>query len=185
MSTVGIDEVGRGSIAGPVVACAVILPDDFIDDRIIDSKKISELKREKVCEIVLGNALDVGIGVVCNRIIDKINIRKATKQAMHLALGELNAGYCMIIVDAVKLNNIDCEMIHPIKADENYVSVSAASIVAKVYRDSLMKKLHSLYPIYEWNKNKGYGTKKHLAMVEQYGLSLLHRETFIKQKNVV
>lgn len=177
MFVVGIDEVGRGTIAGPVVACAVIMPENFIDERIKDSKKINKNRREELYKYLTNN-FHYGLGVVCNKIIDEINILNATKQAMHLALSKLNHHYDKIIIDAVKLNNIEKPYIYPFKADNDYIQVSAASIIAKVYRDNLMTYLSSIYDKYGWEKNAGYGTKHHIEAIKKYGYSDIHRLSF-------
>jgi ribonuclease HII len=182
MIVVGIDEVGRGCLAGPVVACAIILKPGFNDTNIVDSKKVSEKKRERLSELILSNSSSYGIGIVCSHIVDKINILNATKQAMHLALSRIKNEYEFIKIDAVKLNNLKTDFIHPFKAEDNHIEVAAASIVAKVYRDNLMKKMHLLYPSYNWQKNKGYGTKEHMNAIDKYGITLLHRKSFLKGK---
>lgn len=183
MIKVGIDEVGRGCLAGPVVACAAILPKDFTDTRIIDSKKISEKKRNSLYQFLLDNCIDYAIGVVCSSIVDQTNILRATKQAMHLALSRLTKKYQYITIDAVKLNNLQVPFIHPFKAEDSHVEVAAASIIAKVYRDNLMKKLHFQYPEYNWYKNKGYGTKEHMKAIEEHGITHTHRQSFLKGRS--
>ena len=129
---------------------------------------------------ILENAVSYGIGVVCPIIIDKINILNAVKQAMHLSLSRLTCSYDKLIVDAVALNNLDKEYIHPNKADDTYIQVSAASIVAKVYRDNLMAELAKIYKGYLWEKNAGYGTKDHIAAIKKLGITPVHRKTFVK-----
>lgn len=176
----GVDEVGRGCLAGPVVACAVILPADYVNTEIKDSKKLSAKKREKLYGIIMNDAVAVGIGVVCNSLIDSAGIVPSTKQAMHKAIVELSVQPSQVVIDAVPLNNLNCPHISPFKAEDSYLCVAAASIVAKVYRDALMDTLSPLYPEYGWNSNKGYGSKKHTDAIVQYGATLLHRLTFIK-----
>jgi len=129
----------------------------------------------------MDNLLDYGIGVVCPFLIDKINILRATKQAMHLALSAIKAHYDYIIIDAVHLKNIETPCISPIKGDEKYIEVAAASIIAKVYRDRLLQGLHRMYPMYGWFDNKGYGTKQHIESIKKYGITPIHRKTFVKQ----
>lgn len=180
MNIAGMDEVGRGCLAGPVVAAAVVLPENFYHPGIKDSKKLSPKKRGEMLLIIKQNALSIGIGVVCNSTIDKINILNATKEAMHKALSHLNATYGKLIIDAVKLNNMNVDYIHPNGADSDFIQVSAASIVAKVYRDSLMAYLSNLYPLYGWEKNMGYGTKIHTEAIKKYGATELHRKSFLK-----
>lgn len=180
MMIAGIDEVGRGCLAGPVVAACVILPEDYTDERIKDSKKLSVKKREELYPIIMEQAVSVGIGVVCPLIIDQINILNATKNAMHLALKRTTTKIDKLIVDSVKLNNIDIEYIHPNKADDTYIQVSAASIIAKVYRDNLMKVLDKIFPEFKWSKNAGYGTAEHINAINQYGITEVHRKSFLK-----
>jgi ribonuclease HII len=176
----GIDEVGRGCLAGPVVACAVVLPPDYNNPDITDSKKLTAVKRLRLDAEIRKNALSIGLGVVCSLLIDKIGIVPATKQAMQLALARLSVNCEQIIIDAVPLNNLPCPSISPFKADLNYQCVGAASIVAKVYRDGLMDKLAALYPAYGWESNKGYGTKAHIDALQTVGRCPLHRRSFIK-----
>jgi ribonuclease HII len=178
MLVVGIDEVGRGCLAGPVVACAVVLPEGFEDERLKDSKKISEKQRKIMDKVVRDNALSIGIGVVDNHTIDEINILNSTKQAMMMALGQLDVDYGKVIVDAVKLEGITVPVDNPFKAEDKFQCVAAASIVAKVYRDAMMTKLHIDHPEYGWYKNKGYGTKAHCQAILGHGLTDLHRKTF-------
>ncbi len=180
MFIAGVDEVGRGCLAGPVVSAAVIFEDGFYDSRIKDSKKLSKKKREELYPFILENAVSYGIGVVCPLIIDKINILNAVKQSMHYALSRLNKEYDKLIVDAVKLNHIEKECIHPFKADDDYIQVSAASIIAKVYRDNLMCELAKTYKEFHWEKNAGYGTKEHMEAVQKYGITMVHRRSFLK-----
>ncbi|MGA1861651.1 ribonuclease HII [Deferribacter thermophilus] len=177
----GLDEVGRGCFAGPLVVAAVILPSDFKDERIIDSKKISERQREKLAQYIKEIALDYSFAVVCNKVIDKINILQATKQAMHIALSKLKSKYDFIAIDAVKLKNYyGCEITSVNKGESIFQNIAAASIIAKVYRDNLMKKLHIKYPEYNWYKNKGYGTKEHIEAIRKFGICELHRKSFLK-----
>lgn len=163
-----------------MVACALVLPDGFHDDRIKDSKKLSAKKRDELYPYICNEAVSYGIGVVCPKIIDEINILRAVKQAMHMALNRIKCDYDKLIVDAVALNHINKEYIHPFKADDTYVQVSAASIIAKVYRDNLMKNLAKIYPQYKWDKNAGYGTKEHFEAVKKYGITPVHRKSFLK-----
>ena len=179
MIIVGIDEVGRGALAGPVVACAVILKSGFVSKLVIDSKKIEAKKRLSVAKLLMENLLDYGIGVVCPLVIDKINILKATKQAMHLALSSIKINYDYVVIDAVPLKNLKVPFTSPIKEDK-YIEVAAASIIAKVYRDKLLEGLHREYHLYDWVNNKGYGTKKHIESIKKYGITPLHRKTFVK-----
>lgn len=180
MRKAGLDEVGRGCLAGPVVACAVVLPEGFTDERIIDSKKLSAKKRNLLSKVIKEHAVSYGLGVVCNLIIDRINIVRSTKQAMHMALSNLKCSFDEVITDAVALNNIEVKHIHPFKAEDKYIEVAAASILAKVYRDSLMERYHYSYEQYNWFSNKGYGTKEHRQAITEYGITSIHRRSFIK-----
>ncbi len=180
MRRAGIDEVGRGCLAGPVVACAVVLPEDFADERIIDSKKLSAKKRNILAKLIKENALSYGMGVVCSEIIDRINILRSTKQAMHMALNALQCSFDEVVTDAVALNNIEVKHIHPSKAEDKYIEVAAASILAKVYRDSMMENFHYRYEVYNWFSNKGYGTKDHISAIKKYGITPIHRRSFLK-----
>jgi ribonuclease HII len=176
----GVDEVGRGSFAGPVVACAIILPIDYTNPDIKDSKKITSIKkREKLSAEIYENAIAIGLGVVCSTLIDRIGIVPATKQAMHMAIARLSAPPDRIIIDAVALNNLPCPSESPQKAEDQYQCVAAASIVGKVYRDRLMDRLHETYPTYGWNSNKGYGSAAHIAAIKSIGVSPLHRMSFL------
>jgi ribonuclease HII len=176
--------VGRGALAGPVVVCAAIMPEGYEDSRIIDSKKITEKKREILARSIKENALDYAYGVVCNTVIDSVNILRATKQAMHIAISRLRHPYDDIIIDAVKLNNISVPFQHPFKAEDSFLCVAAASILAKVHRDEMMRKLHMSYPGYGWYSNKGYGAKAHLEGLKIYGATDLHRMSFLKNADI-
>jgi ribonuclease HII len=178
MLIVGIDEVGRGCLAGPVVAACVILPEDFSDERLVDSKKIPEKQRKILDGVIRANALAIGIGITDCTTIDEINILNSTKRAMMDALGQITIGYDKIIVDAVKLEGVKVPLEHPFKAEDKFQCVAAASIVAKVFRDALMTKMHIEYPNYDWYSNKGYGTKKHTDAIRKYGLTPQHRVSF-------
>ena len=182
MRILGIDEVGRGSIAGPLVVCGCVLKEGFEDQRIVDSKKISERIRMALSSIIKSNSEYFSFGVICNEVIDKINILRATKQAMHIVIGNIPKVYDKIVADAVSLKNLNLPFEHPFKAEDKFQVVAAASILAKVYRDELMKKLHIHFPEYNWYKNKGYGTKEHFEAIKRYGLTPLHRKTFIPQE---
>ena len=177
----GVDEVGRGSLAGPVVACAVVLPESYVNPDIRDSKTLTAKKRAALDVVIRRESLAVGIGMVCNALIDAIGITLAVKQAMQVAIARLNVSCDSVIIDAVKLNNLPCPSIHPYKADRDYLCVAAASIVAKVYRDGLMDSMALLYPEFGWERNKGYGTEAHLAGIRALGRSVLHRRTFISK----
>ena len=173
----GIDEVGRGPLVGPVVTAAVILPRDFYDERINDSKKLSEKKRELLYDVIMENAVSVGIGISSEDVIDEINILEATKKAMIEAVNNLSVKPEHLLIDAVKLN-IDIPQTPIIKGDAKSESIAAASIVAKVTRDRMMVELDKEHPEYDFKHNKGYGTKKHIEAIEKYGILKEHRKTF-------
>lgn len=173
----GIDEVGRGPLVGPVVTAAVILPKDFYDERINDSKKLTEKKRELLYDVIMENAVSVGIGISSEDVIDEINILEATKKAMIEAVNNLNVKPEHLLIDAVKLN-IDIPQTSIIKGDAKSESIAAASIIAKVTRDRMMIELDKLHPEYDFKHNKGYGTKKHIEAIEKYGIIKEHRKTF-------
>lgn len=176
----GIDEVGRGPLAGPVVAAAVILPRNFFVLGINDSKLIPEKKREELYDYITGHAKAVGIGVVANEMIDEINILNATKLAMKNAINDLNVVPEHVLIDAVTLEDIACNQTAIIKGDQKSISIAAASIIAKVTRDRKMCEYHEQYPYYDFKANKGYGTKNHYQGIKEYGLSPLHRRSFLK-----
>ena len=176
----GIDEVGRGPLAGPVVAAAVVLPRDFNVHGINDSKKLSEKRREELFEIIKESAIDYSFGVVDNRIIDEINILQATKLAMRKALANLVIRPDHILIDAVRLEDVDIPQTSIIKGDEKSLAIAAASIMAKVKRDHMMEKYAETYPGYAFEKNKGYGTKAHYDGIEQNGITPIHRKSFLK-----
>ncbi len=173
----GIDEVGRGPLVGPVVTAAVILPRDFYDERINDSKKLTEKKRELLYDVIMENAVSVGIGISSEDVIDEINILEATKKAMIEAVNNLSVKPEHLLIDAVKLN-IDIPQTSIIKGDAKSESIAAASIIAKVTRDRMMIELDKLHPEYDFKHNKGYGTKKHIEAIEKYGIIKEHRKTF-------
>jgi len=176
----GIDEVGRGPLAGPVVACSIILPRDFKILGIDDSKKLSEKKRNDLYEKITSTCLAFGIGVVDNYIIDEINILNATKLAMKLAIENMGILPDHLLIDAVKLENVKISMTSIIKGDSLSVSIAAASIVAKVTRDRMMQDFHLEYPHYAFDANKGYGTKAHYSGIDEFGICKIHRKSFLK-----
>lgn len=173
----GVDEVGRGPLIGPVVAAAVILPIDFELKGLTDSKKLSEKKREEFDIYIKENCLAYGVGVVNNDVIDEINIYEATKVAMIEAINKLKIKPEHILIDAMKLN-LDIPSTSIIKGDLKSISISAASVIAKVYRDNLLKELDTLHPEYDFKSNKGYPTKKHLEAIEKHGILKEHRKTY-------
>lgn len=175
----GVDEVGRGPLIGPVVACCCVLPPSFYLEGLTDSKKLSEKKRDKFYEVIMNEALAVGIGIVSEKVIDEINIYEATKVAMKEAIKEANKKIKIehVLIDAMKLD-IDIPTTSIIKGDAKSISIAAASVVAKVTRDKMMYELDKIYPMYELSKNKGYGTKKHIEAIKKYGITKYHRLTF-------
>ena len=174
----GVDEVGRGPLAGPVVACAVILPRGFKYEGINDSKKLSSEKRKNLFDIIKDNALAYSIGIVDSKTIDEINILNATKEAMLKAINSLTLKPDVILVDALNLDT-DIKQVSIIKGDERSISIAAASIVAKVLRDEMMVVFAEAFPEYGFESNKGYGSKAHIDAIKGHGASHLHRKSFI------
>ena len=184
----GVDEVGRGPLAGPVVAACVILPEDFDVLGVDDSKKVSEKKREVLYDQILEKAVAYGIGSADNNFIDEINILEATKVAMKEAV--LKAGEMLkereegsiehILFDAIEIKDVDIPQTSIIKGDAKSLSIAAASIVAKVTRDRQMVEYHGQYPDYAFNSNKGYGTKAHYEGIARCGITPIHRRSFLK-----
>ncbi len=172
----GVDEAGRGPIAGPVVAAAIILPKNYKLDGLTDSKKLSEKKRKYYYDVLIKDAISYSIGIVGVDTIDKINILEATKLAMNNAIKELKIKPEYILIDAVDLNKNNSRSI--IKGDLVSISVSAASILAKVTRDEIMYELDRLYPKYEFKNHKGYPTKKHLELINKYGVNNSYRKSY-------
>jgi len=181
----GVDEVGRGPLAGPVVAACVVLPENFSVLGIDDSKKVPEKKREALYSEIIKEALAFGVGIVDNKIIDEINILEATKLAMKIAINEVNRKLGgkleHILIDALTLKNVAIPQTGIIKGDTKSVSIAAASIVAKVIRDKMMRDFHLEYPFYAFDRNKGYGTLLHYEGLKKEGYCDIHRKTFIKQ----
>ena len=173
----GVDEVGRGPLAGPVVAAAVILPENCKIPGLNDSKKIPKSKHKEIYEAVLQNAIAIGIGVKDNQVIDQVNIYEATKLAMMEAIGQLDPQPQHLLIDAMKLD-LPIPQTSIIKGDANSLSIAAASIVAKVTRDQMMEEFDREYPGYDFAQNAGYGTAKHLAGLEQLGVTPIHRRSF-------
>nr|WP_235807554.1 ribonuclease HII [Ligilactobacillus ceti] len=173
----GIDEVGRGPLAGPVVTAAVILPHDFSLVEVNDSKKLNEKKREELYRKILEEAVAVAVGVADNEVIDEINIYQATRQAMNAAVNDLAIQPQHLLIDAMELD-LEIPQTKLIKGDARSVSIAAASIVAKVNRDHLMTFYDDIYPGYNFKKNDGYGTKEHLAGLAQLGATPIHRKSF-------
>ncbi len=178
----GIDEVGRGPLAGPVVACAVILPADFHEVDVNDSKQLSQKRREELYDIILKEAVAVGVGIKSETVIDEVNIYQATRLAMKEAVEKLNPTPDYLLLDAMKLD-LDIPQESLIKGDAKSASIAAASIVAKVTRDRLMTEYSLTYPGYGFEKNAGYGTKEHLLGLETFGVTPIHRKTFAPVKD--
>lgn len=174
----GIDEVGRGPLAGPVVTCAMVLKPDVLIEGVNDSKKVSEKKREKLFDILVNNCVSYGIGMANERVIDEINILNATKNAMKEAVSNLKITPEHLLIDAVELGlNIPTTSL--IKGDAFSISIAAASIVAKVTRDRMMCAYDEIYPEYGFCRNKGYGTAEHVEAIKKYGPCPIHRMSFI------
>ena len=176
----GIDEVGRGPLAGPVVAGAVILPPDCRILYLNDSKKLTERRRELLYDEIMEKAVAVGIGVVSQEMIDEINILQATYEAMRQAVGKLSVRPDVLLNDAVTIPGLLQEQIPIIKGDAKSLSIAAASVVAKVTRDRMMEALDEKYPAYHFASNKGYGSAAHMEALREYGPCPLHRRTFIR-----
>ncbi|MCX8027575.1 MAG: ribonuclease HII [Thermodesulfovibrionales bacterium] len=174
----GLDEAGRGPLAGPVVAGAVILPADVKIDGLNDSKKLSQRQRERIYQEIINHAICYGIGIVSNDDIDSLNILEASKIAMQRAISSLTVTPHLLIIDAIQLPNIQIPQVSIIKGDAKSASIAAASIIAKVSRDRIMDEMHEKYPQYGFNKHKGYPTKQHYFAILQHGTTPIHRKTF-------
>ena len=179
----GVDEVGRGPLAGPVVAAAVILPENCKIPGLNDSKKIPKSKHKEIYEAVLQNAIAIGIGVKDNQVIDQVNIYEATKLAMMEAIGQLDPQPQHLLIDAMRLD-LPISQTSIIKGDANSLSIAAASIVAKVTRDQMMEEFDREYPGYDFAQNAGYGTAKHLAGLDKLGVTPIHRRSFEPVKSM-
>ena len=183
---VGVDEAGRGPLCGPVVAAACILPRTYINEKINDSKKLSEKKREQLYDEIINNALSYGVGIVDSKRIDEINIYEATKEAMHLAISQLKVDYDLILTDAMKLKDEKVDVIDIIKGDAECQCIAAASIIAKVTRDRILLDMDQKYPEYGFKSHKGYGTKKHIEAIIEHGIiDGFHRETYEPIKSLL
>lgn len=176
----GIDEVGRGPLAGPVVAGAVILPTDCEILYLNDSKKLSEKKRELLYDEIMEKAVATGIGVISPDRIDEINILQATYEAMRMAISNLKVQPSVLLNDAVTIPLVEIPQVPIIKGDAKSVSIAAASIIAKVTRDHMMVEYEEIYPGYSFASNKGYGSAQHIAALKELGPTPIHRRTFIK-----
>ncbi len=177
----GIDEAGRGCLAGPVVAAAVILPVGLMIEGVNDSKKLTPAKREFLYQLINQYALTAGIGIVGNEEIDRINILRATIRAMEMAVKDLKIPPDYLLIDAVSLPSLHIPHLSIIKGDTLSVSIASASIVAKVTRDRLMTQQHALFPQYNFIAHKGYGTRDHVNRLRLYGISSIHRRSFLKR----
>ena len=180
----GVDEVGRGPLVGPVVAACVVLPEEFNLEGLTDSKKLSEKKRDFYFDEIKRQALGIGIGIIDEKKIDEVNIYEATKLAMKAAIEECNKNCKIehILIDAMPLE-LDIPTTSIIKGDLKSITISAASVIAKVTRDRMLDELHEQFPMYDFKKNKGYPTKKHLAAIEEYGIIDQHRRSYGPVKN--
>ena len=177
----GIDEAGRGPLAGPVVVASVIMPRDSIIEGVNDSKKVSEKKREELYEIITNEAISYSVGIIDEKEIDEINILNATKKGLTKSLQELEVKPDLILVDALeKIDTLKIPYLSIIKGDAKAYSIAAASIIAKVTRDRIMRMYDEVYPQYGFIKHKGYGTKEHMEAIKKFGPSPIHRKTFIK-----
>ena len=174
----GVDEAGRGPLAGPVVAAAVIFSDDVYIEGVFDSKQVAPPKREELYEEIVSKALSYGVGIVDSLEIDEINILNATKKAMRLAIGRLIEMPAVIIVDGNFYAHENTEIMNIVKADEKSFSVAAASIIAKVTRDRMMCEYQKVYPDFSFSHHKGYGTTAHIDEIIEYGYTDIHRKTF-------
>lgn len=177
----GVDEAGRGPLAGPVVAAAVILPKGLLIEGVNDSKKLSEAKREALFDIIKEKALTYGIAIVDEKCIDEINILNATKKAMTEAINQLNPAPDCILLDAVRLENISAKQVPIVKGDSLSLNIAAASILAKVTRDRIIKEYDNKYPEYGFADHKGYGTPQHISAIKKFGLCPIHRLSFINK----
>ncbi|GBE40703.1 MAG TPA: ribonuclease HII [Nitrospirae bacterium] len=180
----GLDEAGRGPLAGPVVAAAVILPTRLIIDGLRDSKKTTEKSRKKLFWEIAKNAMGVGVGIVHADVIDRINILQSTKLAMKTALEDLGMSPDILYIDAVKLPEVNIRQCSIFKGESISASIAAASIIAKVVRDEMMFDYHEMYPLYNFKGHKGYSTKEHMEAVIKYGPCPIHRKSFRRVKDI-
>lgn len=176
----GIDEVGRGPLAGPVVAAAVILPSKLVIEGLRDSKQISENERKRLFWSIVCNAIDIGVGIIDAEVIDRINILKSTKLAMETAVKDLKVKPDILLIDTLRLPSIKISQKAIIKGESISASIAAASIVAKVVRDDIMLYYHEKYPVYNFKGHKGYSTKEHIECLRLYGPCPIHRKSFRK-----
>lgn len=177
----GIDEAGRGPLAGPVVVASVIMPKDSMIEGINDSKKVSEKKREKLYDEIINEAISYSVAIIDQKEIDNINILNATKKGLTTCISELSTKPDIILVDALtNINTCGIKYESIIKGDAKSYSIAAASIIAKVTRDRIMRQWDEVYPMYGFAKHKGYGTKAHIEAIKEYGICPLHRQSFVK-----
>lgn len=177
----GIDEAGRGPLAGPVVVASVIMPRDSMIEGVNDSKKVSEKKREELYDSIIEEAVSYGVGIIDEKVIDEINILEATKKGLTTSLQELKVKPNLILVDALnKIDTLGIPYKSIIKGDALCYSISCASIIAKVTRDRIMRQWDEIYPMYGFEKHKGYGTALHIQAIKEHGLCPIHRRSFTK-----
>ena len=176
----GIDEAGRGPLAGPVVAACVMLPEACLIEGVNDSKKLSAPKRENLYDMIVEKAISIGIGIVDEKCIDEVNILNATKLAMKNAINQIKPQPDILLIDAVRLNDVEIPQLPIIKGDALSISIAAASIIAKVTRDRLIDEADCTYPHYGFKKHKGYGTEEHINAIKKYGICPIHRVSFTK-----
>ena len=177
----GIDEAGRGPLAGPVVVAAVVMPQDSMLEGVNDSKKVSEKKREKLYDEIISNAISYGVAIIDQKEIDDINILNATKKGLTEALMQLSEKPDIILVDALTgIDTLGIPYQSIIKGDAKSYSIAAASIIAKVTRDRIMRQWDEIYPEYGFEKHKGYGTKAHIEVIKNNGICPIHRKSFVK-----
>lgn len=181
----GVDEAGRGPLAGPVVAAAVILPRDFKLLGINDSKQLNKTSRNKFFDIIKKQAVSYGVSIVNSKKIDQINIYEATKFAMYDAVNQLSPKPDHVLVDAVSLKRLPCSFEAITKGDQKSITIAAASILAKVTRDTIMGEIHNEYPVYDFVSNMGYGTKHHMDMLTEHGITPYHRKSYAPIRNNV
>ena len=174
----GVDEVGRGPLVGPVVTACVVLPNDFKLEGLTDSKKLTAKKRDEYFDIIMDKALGVGIGIKSEDVIDEVNIYEATKLAMYESIDKCPCKIEHVLIDAMKLEDLKVPSTSIIKGDLKSISISAASVIAKVTRDRMLDELDKKYPMYDFKNNKGYPTKKHVDAIKEYGIIKEHRKTF-------
>lgn len=177
----GVDEAGRGPLAGPVVAASVILPKKFHHKDINDSKKLSHKQREKLFEVITENAISFSFSVISQRTIDKINILNASLLAMQKSVNKLKPTPELVLIDGNKIFNSTLQLVSVVKGDSLSQSIAAASIIAKVIRDRIMNRLAEKYSFYGWEHNKGYPTKQHIEALIKFGPTPVHRKTFLKK----